>query len=143
MTLAEASGRRPANAGGPPALDHELAPMPTRPGRELTQMDESTSLTRVSRRTVVQGAAAVAAVGTATLALAGTAQAATAHPAHPEPQADLAAAGTEAGSEDASGDGLVIHVRDVHTGDLDVYSGERHTAVRDPKLAKLLAALTR
>jgi hypothetical protein len=110
-------------------------------------MDESTPLTRVSRRTVVQGAAAVAAAGTATLALAGTAQAATAHTAHPEPQANLAAAGTGtiAGTAIESGgtsdDGLVVHVRDVRTGDLDVYSGERHTAVRDPKLAKLLAAL--
>jgi hypothetical protein len=145
MTLAKASGRRPADAGGPPASDHELAPMPARPGRELTQMDESNPLTHVSRRTMVQGAAAVAAAGTATLVLAGTAQAATAHPAHSEPQADLAAAGTGTaiGSEGASGDGLVVHVRDVRTGDLDVYSGESHTAVRDPKLAKLLAALAR
>jgi hypothetical protein len=108
-------------------------------------MDETNPLTRVSRRTVVQGAAAVAAAGTATLALAGTAQAATAHSARSETQADAgtAAGTTVAGSEGASGEGLVVHVRDVRTGELDVYSGERHTAVRDPKLAKLLAALAR
>jgi anaerobic selenocysteine-containing dehydrogenase len=110
-------------------------------------MDETNPLTRVSRRTVVQGAAAVAAAGTATLALAGTAQAATTHSARSETQADAAAgtaAGTTvAGTAAASGDGLVVHVRDVRTGELDVYSGERHTAVRDPKLAKLLAALAR
>ena len=105
-------------------------------------MDESTPLTRVSRRTVVQGAAVAAAAGTATLALGGTAQAA-ARPAALAGAQHEAEIPEQAGAAGAPGEGLVVHVRDLHTGELDVYNGERHSTVRDVKLARLLAALAR
>lgn len=34
---------------------------------------------------------------------------------------------------------MIVHVRDIRSGHLDLYSGDRHQRVQDPKLAAALA----
>ncbi|MFJ7244415.1 hypothetical protein ACIQWA_07160 [Kitasatospora sp. NPDC098652] len=83
---------------------------------------------RLMRQAAAVGAAGLAATivtgaGTGTAAAAETAPAADAHqapvPDHDEP--------------------MIVHVRDLRTGHLDLFSGERHQRVQDPALAAALA----
>ena len=87
-----------------------------------------------SRRSVLYGAAGLAGAGLAATAIAGTlaapaAAAAAAPRAHNGPAARVA---TPAGP-------VIVHVRDLRTGEMDVFAGESKTRLRDPGLAARLA----
>ena len=101
---------------------------------------ENTQTTGVSRRGLVRGATGVAAVGAVAFAAART-------PAQADAVAPDAAASElsaqplgKAAADDAIGTELVVHVRDMRTGDMDVYRGETHMQVQDRDLAERLAA---
>jgi hypothetical protein len=105
--------------------------------------DETTQgAARVSRRGLVKGAA----LGAAVVVAGGTSAQAASAPATAGPGVE-AAAGTSAAQKAqpiAHGDGeLVVHVRDLSTGDLDVYAGVRHVRVRDRDLAARLSSAAR
>jgi hypothetical protein len=90
----------------------------------------------VSRRSLLQGAAGAGAAGLAAATLGATvlgstpAQAATTTPA-------------TAGGQEASTGPLVLHVRDLRTGDIELFSGTTKTRVRDRDLAARIARATR
>ena len=101
-----------ANDAGRPSGDLELDP----PGR--------------SRRSLLKGAAAAGAAGIAAATLAGGAlQAAASSHSAAEP-ARGAGTATAGGAEP-----VVVHVRDVATGEMDVFRGTTCTRVRDTELA--------
>ena len=88
---------------------------------------------RMSRRSLLQGAAAAGAAGLAVTAL-GTAM------------SPAAAASTTASSALAGGDlkaapsgPIVVHVRNAKSGDIEVFSGTSQTSLRDKDLAARIA----
>ena len=96
---------------------------------------------RLSRRSLVKGAAVVAAAGTATLAVGGAASASV---TVSDTNALAAVPGARAESAGATAKGpVIVHVRDASTGELDIYSGDSHVAVQDRDLAARLAKLAR
>ena len=83
---------------------------------------------RLTRRSLLQGAATAGAAG-----LAVTAMGAAASPA-------LAAARSAAPDQSPDHDGpIVVHVRDARSGDIEVFSGSSGTRVRDQDLAARIA----
>ncbi|HEV2636453.1 MAG TPA: hypothetical protein VGX23_14980 [Actinocrinis sp.] len=94
---------------------------------------------RLSRRGAVKTAAGVAAAGTVLAVSARTpAEAATATTAVPAAQAPA-----QSPAADLTGDQIVVHVRNLRTGELAFYLGEREVTVYDRDLAARLAAATR
>jgi hypothetical protein len=90
-----------------------------------------------SRRSVLYGAAGLAGAGLAATAigtLAGPAAAASAATA----AAPRAHTGPAAGVHSAAGP-VIVHVRDLRSGEMDVFAGESKTRLRDPDLAAKLA----
>jgi hypothetical protein len=90
----------------------------------------------VSRRSVLAGAGA----GAAGLAISGLVSA----PALAAGRAGRPASATghqEAGPD--GGEALVVHVRDVRTGEMDVYRGTSHIRVTDRSVAAALARASR
>jgi hypothetical protein len=87
----------------------------------------------VSRRSVLRGAAGAGAAGLAGAALGTTALAAPA----------AAAANTETATgtrqTDANRTPIVVHVRDAHSGDIEVFAGTSQTSLRDRDLAARIA----
>ena len=84
---------------------------------------------RVSRRSMLRGAAAAGAAGLAVTAMgsaASPALAATSQPSAP------------ASPEDHAGP-IVVHVRDAKSGDIEVFSGTSQTRLRDKDLAARIA----
>lgn len=85
-----------------------------------------------SRRSVLRGAAGLAGAGLAATGVAGTlaapamAAAAGAPRAHPSPA-----------------EPVIVHVRDLRSGEMDVFAGEFKTRLRDPALAARLARSVR
>jgi len=99
--------------------------------------DQQEEERRVSRRSVLRGAAGAGAAGLATAALSGVVAPARAVRAHHDGQADSA---PQAGS---SADEIVVHVRDARSGHIDVFRGTSQTSVRDPELAARLERASR
>ena len=96
---------------------------------------------RPSRRSVLRGAAGAGVAGIAATALAGTAVpafAATARPARPAGIAPKPAAADAEAMEQ-----IVVHVRDVSSGEIDVFRGTSQTRVHDRELAVRLARASR
>ncbi len=93
----------------------------------------------MSRRAMLRGAASAGAVGLAGAALLGgpaaAAMAATRRPA--------AGHRDQAGTADQSADSVVVHVRDLRTGEIDLFSGTSHTRIHDRDLANRLARASR
>jgi hypothetical protein len=88
---------------------------------------------RMSRRSVLRGAAGAGAVGLAAAAGAGAVVAAT----RPAAKADAAPAATAAHAEP-----VVVYLRDARTGELEVFNGTSQVRFRDPALAaRLLRAV--
>jgi hypothetical protein len=91
---------------------------------------------RVSRRSLLQGAATAGAVGLAATAMGAAATspalAATSGPSSQGRGQDLRAAQTHAGP-------IVVHVRDAGSGDIEVFSGTSQTRLRDKDLAARIA----
>jgi hypothetical protein len=86
----------------------------------------------MSRRSVLQSAAGAGLAVTAVTALGVAATAATTATAN-------AATAPSAGSGTAANSPLVVHVRDLKTGDIEVFSGTTQTRVRDRALAARIA----
>ena len=85
-----------------------------------------------SRRSVLYGAAGLAGAGLAATAIAGAlagpaaaASAATAPRTHPGTAARVP----------SPADPVIVHVRDLASGEMDVFAGEATTRLRDPGLA--------
>ena len=88
-----------------------------------------------SRRSVLYGAAGLAGAGLAATAIgtiAGPAAAASAA------AASQAHAGQAAGASSPAGP-VIVHVRDLRSGEMDVFAGESKTRLRDPDLAARLS----
>ena len=97
---------------------------------------------RLSRRSLLQGAATAGAAGLAATALgaaAGPALAASSRPPAPtwpptRPQGRSASTGATAGAGP-----IMVHVRDARSGDIEVFAGTSQTRVRDADLAARIA----
>ncbi len=90
---------------------------------------------RLSRRSVLQGAATAGAAGLAATAVGVTASpalAATSQPSAPDRRQGHGAAQMPAGP-------IMVHVRDAKSGDIEVFSGTSQTRVRDKDLAARIA----
>jgi hypothetical protein len=102
---------------------------------------------RLSRRSLLQGAATAGAAGLAVTALgaaAGPALAATGRPPAPtRPHGRTVLAGSgPAGSGPAGGapaGPIMVHVRDARSGDIEVFAGTSQIRVRDADLAARIA----
>jgi hypothetical protein len=95
--------------------------------------------TQPSRRSVLRGAAGAGAAGLALTALAGPALASPALAAARERDHDASAGA----SEEHDGEDVVVHVRSVRSGEMDVYRGTSHVKVTDRALAARLARASR
>jgi hypothetical protein len=97
---------------------------------------------RLSRRSLLQGAATVGAAGLAATALgaaAGPALAATSAPkAQDQPHGRSAPAGPAPAGGGSAGP-ITVHVRDARSGDIEVFAGTSQTRVRDADLAARIA----
>jgi anti-sigma factor RsiW len=91
------------------------------------------STRRLSRRSLLQGAATAGAVGLAATAIGATpALAATSRPSAPDQSHGHGEASTPAGP-------IMVHVRDASSGDIEVFSGTSQTRLRDKDLAARIA----
>jgi predicted nicotinamide N-methyase len=106
-----------------------------KPHQDTTHHDSTTPA--LSRRSVLQTAAGAGLAATAVTALgAATASVANASAAN----ASAAGTSTSAGTTSATTAGpLVVHVRDIKSGDIEVFSGTEQTRVRDRALAARIA----
>ena len=85
-----------------------------------------------SRRSVLYGAAGLAGAGLAATAIAGIALPAAAADAAPRARSGGAAGGP------SPAEPVIVHVRDLRSGEMDVFAGETKTRLRDPGLAARL-----
>jgi hypothetical protein len=99
--------------------------------------------TQPSRRSVLRGAAGAGAAGLAVTTLAGTAFAGPALAASCEDGASSDNKASAATAEEHGGEDVVVHVRDVRSGEMDVYRGTSHIKVTDRALAARLARASR
>lgn len=88
-----------------------------------------------SRRSVLYGAAGIAGAGLAATAAGTLAAPAAAASTAAAPRAH---AGQPAGAPSTAGP-VIVHVRDLRSGEMDVFAGETKTRLRDPGLAARLA----
>jgi hypothetical protein len=88
-----------------------------------------------SRRSVLYGAAGLAGAGLAATAIGTLAGPAAAASAAAAPRAH---AGQETGVP-SSAEPVIVHVRDLRSGEMDVFAGESKTRLCDPDLAARLA----
>ena len=99
--------------------------------------DDGKERTRLSRRSVLRGAAGAGAAGIAATALAGTAMPAFA-------AASGRAHDPSDGAKDTdTSDQIVVHVRDARSGEIDVFRGTSQTRLRDRELAARLVRASR
>lgn len=96
---------------------------------------------RLSRRSVLRGAAGAGAAGIAATALAGAAVPAFAATKRPVRPADTEPKPETTDAEPA--EQIVVHVRDVSSGEIDVFRGTSQTRVHDRELAARLARASR
>ena len=100
---------------------------------------------RLSRRSLLQGAATAGAAGlavTAVGAAASPAVAATRTPAaHAAPEMSTASRGH--GEASTAAGPIMVHVRDAKSGDIEVFSGTSQTRLRDKDLAARIARAAR
>lgn len=115
-------------------------PEGTGPSTEARQPEAGTA--GLSRRSVLRGAVGAGAAGLAVTTLAGPALAA-GRPADPGGAHSHAA--DDGGHTDDLGDAspMVVHVLDVHSGEMDVYRGTSHVRVQDQALAARLVRASR
>jgi nitrous oxide reductase len=92
---------------------------------------------RLSRRSILRGAAGAGAAGIAATALAGTAM-----PAFAATSAAAQHTKDRAKDTDTS-DQIVVHVRDARSGEIDVFRGTSQSRLRDPELAARLVRASR
>ncbi|MEP7025370.1 MAG: hypothetical protein ABJB47_16550 [Actinomycetota bacterium] len=92
---------------------------------------------RLSRRSVLRGAAGVGAAGVAATAFAGLAgpALASARPATRHEEAEL--------SDEDAAEQIVVHVRDAKAGEIDLFRGTSHVRLHDRELAARLVRASR
>jgi hypothetical protein len=90
-----------------------------------------------SRRSVLHGAAGLAGAGLAATVMAGTLVAPASASAAPRTHPGRAA------RVSSSDEPVIVHVRDVRSGEMDVYAGENQVKLRDPGLAARLTHAVR
>ena len=105
------------------------------PSQDAKHAPEEARERRLSRRSLLQGAAAAGAAGLAATALgaAGPALAATAATTGSSPPAPDQAPGR------APAGPIMVHVRDTRSGDIEVFAGTSQTRLRDQELAARIA----
>ena len=89
----------------------------------------------LSRRSVLQGAASAGAAGVAAAALVNAGL-----PAAAEAMAPARPAGAPGGPR--AGESLVVHIRDMATGEMDVSRGTSHIRVRDKEITARLVRVS-
>ena len=92
---------------------------------------------RLSRRTILRGAAGAGVAGIAATTLASTAMPAFAATSGPARDPKDGAKDTDASEQ------IVVHVRDARSGEIDVFRGTSQTRLRDPDLAARLVRASR
>jgi hypothetical protein len=104
------------------------------PSHDEERRSPGSSGRRLSRRSLLQGAATAGAAGLAVTAMgaANPALAATSRSSAPGGSLSLGTAKTPAGP-------IVVHVRDAKSGDIEVFSGTSQTRLRDTDLAARIA----
>ncbi len=105
--------------------------------RPVEGMAEGEQHPEPSRRSVLHGAAGLAGAGLAATVMAGTLAAPASASAAPRTHPGRAA--RVSGSDEP----VIVHVRDVRTGEMDVFAGEDQVRLRDPGLAAKLARAVR
>jgi hypothetical protein len=116
----------------PPRLEgNRLMSSQFQPDQSADGSAEGAQRPEPSRRSVLHGAAGLAGAGLAATAIAGIAVPAAADAA-PRARSGKAAAGS-------STEPVIVHVRDIRSGEMDVFAGETKTRLRDPGLAAQLA----
>ena len=90
-----------------------------------------------SRRSVLYGAAGLAGAGLAATALAGAPAAPAAAASAPRAHPGQAARATDPAEP------VIVHIRDLRSGEMDVFAGETTARLRDPGLAARLAHVVR
>lgn len=111
-------------------------PIPDK-GPEAAASSADAAPAQPSRRSVLRGAAGAGAAGLAMTALAGPAFASV-RPARPSGEQAAKASGTQADAV-TDGEDVVVHVRSVRSGEMDVYHGTTHVRLTDRDLALRLA----
>jgi hypothetical protein len=92
-----------------------------------------------SRRSVLSGAAGLAGAGLAATAIAGTFAAPAAASVGAAPRAHPG----QAARVPSPAEPVIVHVRDLASGEMDVFAGEATTRLRDPGLAARLVHAAR
>ena len=107
------------------------------PSQDAKRAPEEAGVRRLSRRSLLQGAATAGAAGLAATAIgaAGPALAATSGP----PATDRSA-GRSSGPAPAGP--IMVHVRDARSGDIEVFAGTSQTRLRDKDLTARIARAT-
>ncbi len=100
-------------------------------------LPENAEPARLSRRSMLRGAVGVGAAGLAMTALASPALAANS-PAYAASAPDA----EHVPDQVSDGEAVVVHVRDVRSGEMDVYRGTSHVRVQDRALAARLARVS-
>ena len=96
-----------------------------------------------SRRSVLHGAAGLAGAGLAATVMAGTLAAPASASAAPRTHPGRAARVSSAAAASGSGEPVIVHVRDVRSGEMDVFAGTEQVRLHDPGLAAKLAQAVR
>jgi hypothetical protein len=104
----------------------------TLPERIVMPLPENAEPSRLSRRSMLRGAAGAGAAGLAMTALASPALAASQH-------GHAATESEHVPDHVADGEPVVVHVRDIRSGEMDVYHGTSHVRLQDRALAARLA----
>ena len=97
---------------------------------------EGTQRPEPSRRSVLHGAAGLAGAGLAATVMAGTLAAPASASAAPRTHPGRAA-------RVSSDEPVIVHVRDVRSGEMDVFAGTEQVRLHDPGLAAKLAQAVR
>lgn len=96
-----------------------------------------------SRRSVLHGAAGLAGAGLAATIMAGTLAAPASASAAPRTHPGRAARVSGSAATSGSGEPVIVHVRDVRSGEMDVFAGTEQVRLHDPGLAAKLTQAVR
>jgi len=107
------------------------------PDRSAEGMAEGVEHPEPSRRSVLHGAAGLAGAGLAATVMAGTLAAPASASAAPRTHPGRAA------GVSSTDEPVIVHVRNVRSGEMDVYVGENQVRLRDPGLAARLTHAVR
>ena len=105
--------------------------------RPMEDVTEGGQHAEPSRRSVLHGAAGLAGAGLAATVMAGTLAAPASASAAPRTHPGRAARVPQ------SDEPVIVHVRDVRSGEMDVFAGESQVSLRDPGLAARLTQAVR